>query len=103
MDCRPPGSSVRGILQARLLEWVAVFSSRESFQHSDGTCVSLSPALQMDCLPLSYWGNPHKGFTEVMKSSPQAESAVSEGSRGQSFLALSYFLLVAGNLVFPGL
>ena len=38
-----------------------------------------------------------------MKSSPQAESAVSEGSRGQSFLALSYFLLVAGNLVFPGL
>ena len=30
MDCSPPGSSVRGILQARLLEWVAVSSSRGS-------------------------------------------------------------------------
>ena len=24
MDCGPPGSSVRGILQARILEWVAI-------------------------------------------------------------------------------
>ena len=24
MDCNPPGSSVQGILQARILEWVAV-------------------------------------------------------------------------------
>ena len=28
MDCSLPGSSVRGILQARILEWVAVSSSR---------------------------------------------------------------------------
>ena len=28
MDCSPPGSSVRGILQARTLEWVAVPSPR---------------------------------------------------------------------------
>ena len=28
MDCSPPGSSVHGILQARILEWVAVPSSR---------------------------------------------------------------------------
>ena len=27
-DCSPPGSSVRGILQAGILEWVAVPSSR---------------------------------------------------------------------------
>ena len=26
MDCSPPGSSVRGILQARILEWVAMSS-----------------------------------------------------------------------------
>ena len=25
MDCSPPGSSVQGILQARILEWVAIF------------------------------------------------------------------------------
>ena len=30
MDCSPPGSSVHGILQARILEWVPMPSSRES-------------------------------------------------------------------------
>ena len=28
MDYSPPGSSVHGILQARILEWVAIFSSK---------------------------------------------------------------------------
>ena len=27
MDCSPPGSSVHGILQARVLEWVVLFLS----------------------------------------------------------------------------
>ena len=31
MDCSPPGSSVRGILQARILEWIAIPFSRGSF------------------------------------------------------------------------
>ena len=31
MDCRLPDSSVRGILQARILEWVAMPSSRGIF------------------------------------------------------------------------
>ena len=30
IDCNPPGSSVHGILQARILEWVATPSSRGS-------------------------------------------------------------------------
>ena len=30
MDCSPPDSSAHGILQTRMLEWVAVLSSRES-------------------------------------------------------------------------
>ena len=30
MDCSPPGSSVYGILQARILEWVAIPFSRGS-------------------------------------------------------------------------
>ena len=29
MDCRPPGSSVHGIFQARILEWVAISYSKE--------------------------------------------------------------------------
>ena len=32
MECSPPGSSVHGILQARILEWVAMPSSRGSSQ-----------------------------------------------------------------------
>ena len=39
MDCSPPGSSVHGILQARILEWVAMPSSRGSCQPRDRTCV----------------------------------------------------------------
>ena len=30
MDCSPPGSSVHGIFQARILEWVAISFSRGS-------------------------------------------------------------------------
>ena len=37
MDCSPPGCSVHGILQARILEWVAIFSYRGSFQPRDQT------------------------------------------------------------------
>ena len=40
MDCSLPGSSVHGILQARILEWVAMPSSRISSQPWDRTQVS---------------------------------------------------------------
>ena len=38
--CDPMGSTVRGILQARLLEWVAVPFSRGSSQPKGGTQIS---------------------------------------------------------------
>ena len=40
MECRPPGSSVHGIFQARILERVAMPSSRGSFRPRDWTHVS---------------------------------------------------------------
>ena len=40
MDCSPPGSSVHGILQARILEGVAIPFSRGSSQPRDQTQVS---------------------------------------------------------------
>ena len=40
MGCSPPGSFVHGILQARVLEWVAISFARESSQPRDGTRVS---------------------------------------------------------------
>ena len=39
-DCGPPGSSVHGILQAGMLEWVAIPSSREPSRPGDQTHVS---------------------------------------------------------------
>ena len=39
MDCSPPGSTIHGIFQARILKWVAI-SFRGSSWPSDGICVS---------------------------------------------------------------
>ena len=41
MDCSLPGSSIHGIFQARVLEWVAISFSRGSSQPRDRTQVSL--------------------------------------------------------------
>ena len=41
MDCGPPGSSVHGISQARILEWVAISFSRGSSQPRDRICLLL--------------------------------------------------------------
>ena len=40
MDCSPPGSSVHGVSQARILEWVAISFSRKSSGPRDQTRVS---------------------------------------------------------------
>ena len=40
MNYSPPGFPVHGILQARILEWVAISSSRGSSWPRDRTCVS---------------------------------------------------------------
>ena len=45
IDQSPPGSSVHGILQARILEWVAMPSSRGSYWPGGQTRIPLSPAL----------------------------------------------------------
>ena len=50
MDCSPPGFPVHGILQARLLEWVAILFSRGSFWPRDWTLYCRSPVLQTDSL-----------------------------------------------------
>ena len=48
MDCSLPGSSDHEILQTRILEWVAMLSSRGSSQPG---IKSRSPPLQVDSLP----------------------------------------------------
>ena len=55
MDCSPPGPSAHGILQARMLEWVAVPSSRGSSQPS---IKPTSPALDGGLLTTEPPGKP---------------------------------------------
>ena len=40
MDCSPPGSSVLGISQARILEWIGMPSSSRSSRPRNGNCIS---------------------------------------------------------------
>ena len=61
-DWSPPGSSVCGILQARIPEWVAVPSSRGSSQPRDWTCncYILCIGRQVLC-QWCYLGSPRRG------------------------------------------
>ena len=54
-DCSLPGSSVHGILQARILEWIAMPFSRGSSQPRDQP---KSPTLQADSLLSELPGKP---------------------------------------------
>ena len=57
MDCSPPGSSVLGIFQARILEWVCHFLLQGIFP-SQGSNPYLLHG-QVDSLPLSHLGRPN--------------------------------------------
>ena len=66
MDCSPPGSSVHGILQARIMEWVAMPSSRGSSQLRDQTHVFYVSCTgrQAGSLPLA----PRKSETKTKRN-----------------------------------
>ena len=63
LDCSPPGSSVYGIAQASILEWVAVSSSRGS---SDPGIELESPALGVDSLSAEPLGSPTRVTGEII-------------------------------------
>ena len=56
VDRHPPGSSVHGSFQARILEWVAISSSKVIFRTKELNLKLLH--WQADSLPLSHLGNP---------------------------------------------
>ena len=58
MDCSPPGSSVHGMLQARILEWVAISSLGELPDLGIEPASPMSPALQVVSLPTEPSGKP---------------------------------------------
>ena len=57
MDCSLPGSSVHGVFQVRILEWVAISSSRGSSRPRDQTYVSYI-SWQAGSLPIVPSGKP---------------------------------------------
>ena len=71
MDCSLPGSSVHGILQARILEWAAISFSRGSSQPRDWTCISYVSCIGRQvlyhdrCLGLWVTGE-QKGFYSLL-------------------------------------
>ena len=58
MHYSPPASSVHGILQARILEWVAISFSGGSSRLRDGAQVSASPALAGGSCTIEPPGHP---------------------------------------------
>ena len=74
MDHSPPGSSVRGILQVRILKWVASPSSGES-SPTQGSKLCLLSLLHCRRIlyPLSHWGSSghscHSGNSKGLRNS----------------------------------
>ena len=71
VDCSPPGSSLHGILQARILEWVAISFSRGSSRPRDQTRVSRIVGRRFNL-----WATVPQNFIKVYKRS----QIISEGS-----------------------
>ena len=69
MDCSPPGSSVHGILQARILKWVAVLFCRGSSQSRDRTHVSYVYVLAGRFFTTSATWETHRGCISDLKFS----------------------------------
>ena len=67
MDGSPPGSSVHGTVQARILECIAVFLLQGIFPTQGSKHAFLvSPALQADSLPAEALGKPIAGTQSNM-------------------------------------
>ena len=58
LDCSLPGSSIHGIFQARILEWIAISFSRGSSRPSHRIQVSLVAGALFTLYLLSYQGSP---------------------------------------------
>ena len=65
MDCRPPGSSVLGILQARIWSDTRILSP--GYPPTQGSNLTESPTLQVDSLPSEPAGKPYIGLGRLYK------------------------------------
>ena len=71
MDCSLPGSSVFGVLQARILQCVAMPTSRGIFLTQGLNLYLCGSCIADDSLPLSHPGNPHiRMLSPIWQTSP---------------------------------
>ena len=80
MDCSQPSSSVHEIIQARVLEWVAISFPRGSSRLRDRTCVSL---LLADSLLFEPPGNPIYNWNRNEISASEINLPTSEVSSSE--------------------
>ena len=80
MDCSPPGSSVHGILQARILERVAISFSGDL---PDPEIEPRSPALQADFLPSEPLECRRLSPTDVLGFAREAEAQLPHREMGR--------------------
>jgi len=67
MDYSPPVSSVHGIFQARILEWVAISSSRGSSRPRDWTQVSSGFCTAGGFFTVDHWGTLERSRLNVIQ------------------------------------
>ena len=74
-DCSPPGSSSHGIFQARILEWVAISSSRGSSQPRNSTHSSYT-----SCIAGGFFTTEPPGKSKASWSCNQSHETVHSAS-----------------------
>ena len=82
MDCSPPGFSVHGILQAKILEWVATPSSRGSPRSWDRTHVSCGSCIAGKIFAAEPPGKPMVAIIRMKIGPSPRKGGVSPAEKG---------------------
>ena len=95
MDCSPPGFSVLGILQARILEWVAIPPPGD---HPNPGVKPRSPTLKADSLPAEPPGKPKNlpgpRKTRMLVSLDAEDQGCQECIHNSLFVCSYYFAIM---------
>ena len=99
MGCSLPGSPVHGILQAGILEWVAISFSRGSSWPRDRTCVScIGRQILYRWAP---WKAPETGPNAEAASKPWGRGSLLPSSCGQDKLTETRILNIQRGCCYP--
>ena len=91
MDCNPPGSSVHGISQAKILEWIAIpFSS----DLPDPEIKPGSPTVQVVSLPSEPPEKLSKKISSKMRSGQILDIYFRECTINKVFLFICFLLII---------